>query len=127
MAEPEKGELVGTPKEFAIYLVLNIAIGFGLYYLLQDMKQTLAATIFLATVIGTLMFWRFRVGIAFIGIVLLLLTGTIDLKHTIEFMSLDVILFLMGMMVIVGLLRQSGFFRWLLAKALNFPNLNLDG
>ena len=82
------------------------------------MTQTIAATIFLALVVGTLMFWRFRVAIAFIGIVVLLLTRTIDLSHTIEFMSLDVIIFLIGMMVIVGLLRRSGFFRQLLAKAL---------
>jgi Na+/H+ antiporter NhaD/arsenite permease-like protein len=50
--------------------------------------------------------------------VVLLLTRTIDLSHTIEFMSVDVIIFLVGMMVLVGLLRRSGFFRWLLAKAL---------
>ena len=117
-AEFEGGEVVGTKKQFIIYLAVNIAIGFLFYFLLKDTKQTLAATIFIALVIGTLMFWRFRVGIAFIGIVLLLLTGTIDLSHTIEFMSLDVILFLVGMMVIVGLLRQSGLFRWMLAKGL---------
>ena len=116
--EFEGGEVVGTKKQFAVYLAVNIAIGIFLYFLLGDIKQTLAGTIFLALVIGTLMFWRFRVAIAFIGIVLLLLTGTIDLPHTIEFMSLDVILFLVGMMVIVGLLRRSGFFRWLLAKGL---------
>ena len=123
MAEFEGGEFegketVGTPKEFAIYLIINAAIGVGLYYVLYDVTQTLAATIFLALVVGTLMFWRFRVAIAFVGIVLLLLTRTIDLSHTIEFMALDVIIFLVGMMVIVGLLRRSGFFRWLLAKAL---------
>ncbi|MFQ6121913.1 MAG: SLC13 family permease, partial [Dehalococcoidales bacterium] len=114
----EGKEVVGTKKEFAIYLAVNIAIGVLLYFLLGNIKQTLAGTIFLALVIGTLMFWRFRVAIAFIGIVLLLLTGTIDLKHTIEFMSLDVILFLVGMMIIVGILRRSGFFRWLLARGL---------
>ena len=75
------------------------------------MKQTVAGTVFIALVIGTLLFWRFRVGIAFIGIFILLITKTIDLKHTIEFMSLDVILFLIGMMVLVGLLKRSGFFR----------------
>jgi len=99
-------------------LAINAAIGVGFYYLLHNVTQTIAATIFIALVIGTLMFWRFRVAIAFIGIVVLLLTRTIDLEHTISFMSLDVILFLVGMMVIVGLLRRSGFFRWLLAKAL---------
>jgi len=118
MAEYEGKEIVGSPKQFALYLGLNIAIGVGLYFVLHDMKQTLASTIFIALVIGTLMFWRFRVAIAFIGIVILLITRTIDLQHTIEFMSVDVILFLVGMMVIVGLLRRSGFFRWLLAKAL---------
>lgn len=120
MAESEKGEIIGTPKEFAIYLAISIAIGFLFFWLLKDMRQTLAGTIFMALVIGTLMFWRFRVALAFIGVVILLLTGTIDLPHAIEFMNLDVILFLVGMMVIVGLLRRSGFFRWLLAKGLKF-------
>ena len=111
---------VGTRKQFIIYLAINIVIGVLLYWVLKDFKQTLAGTVFLALVIGTLMFWRFRVAIAFLGIVILLLTGTIDLSHTIQFMSLDVIIFLVGMMVIVGLLRRSGFFRWLLAQGLRF-------
>ncbi len=116
--EFEGGDVVGTKKQFIVYLAVNIAIGLFLYFLLQNVQQAIAGTIFLALVIGTLMFWRFRVAIAFLGIVLLLLTGTIDLEHTIKFMSLDVILFLVGMMVIVALLRRSGFFRWLLAKGL---------
>ncbi len=116
--EFEGGEVVGTKRQFIIYLAVNTAIGLFLYFLLQNVQQAIAGTIFLALVIGTLMFWRFRVAIAFLGIVLLLLTGTIDLEHTIKFMSLDVILFLVGMMVIVALLRRSGFFRWLLAKGL---------
>ncbi len=119
MPELEEGkEAVETPRQFIIYFAINTAIGFGLYNLLQDTSQTIAATIFIALVIGTLMFWRFRVAIAFIGVVLLLLTKSIDLSTTIKFMNLDVIIFLVGMMVVVGLLRRSGFFRWLLAKAL---------
>ena len=116
--EFEGGEVVGTKKQFIVYIAVNIAIGLFLYFLLQNVQQAIAGTIFLALVIGTLMFWRFRVAIAFLGIVLLLVTGTIDLEHTIKFMNLDVILFLVGMMVIVALLRRSGFFRWLLAKGL---------
>jgi len=120
MPEPKKTKTagLGTKKEFAIYLGIIIAIGISLFYLLRDTHQTLAATIFFATVLGTLMFWRFRVAIAFLGLVLLLTTKTVDLPTAIEFMNLDVILFLMGMMIIVGLLRQSGFFRWLLVKVL---------
>ena len=64
------------------------------------------------------MFWKFRVAIAFLGLVLLLITKTVDLPTAIEFMNLEVILFLVGMMVMFGLLRQSGFFPWLLDKVL---------
>jgi len=120
MAEVKEREVVGTKREFAIFLAIIIASGFLLYFLLKDTRQILAATVFLATVVGTLMFWPFRVAIAFLGMVLLLVTRTIDLSHSIEFMNLDVIIFLVGMMVILGLLKQSGFFRWILIKGLKF-------
>jgi Na+/H+ antiporter NhaD/arsenite permease-like protein len=109
---------LGTKRDFAIYLGIVVAAGIGLSFLLRDARQTLAFTIFLATVIGTLMFWKFRVAIAFIGLVLLLITQTVDLTTAIQFMNLHIILFLVGMMVIVGLLRRCRFFRWLLVKVL---------
>ena len=117
MPDPKTTGL-GTKRDFAIYLGIIIAAGVGFFFLLRDSQQTLALIIFLATVLGTLMFWKFRVGIAFIGLVLLLVTRTVDLSTAIEFMNLDVILFLVGMMVIVGLLRKAGVFRWLLVKIL---------
>ncbi len=120
MPEPEKTKTagLGTKKDFIIYLGIIIAAGISFFYLLRDANQTLAAVIFLSTVLGTLMFWRFRLAIAFIGLVLLLVTRTVDLPTAIEFMNLDVILFLVGMMVIMGVLRESGFLRWLLVKVL---------
>ena len=116
--EPEFGDHgpVGTPKQFAVYIILNVLIGIVVFQLLKNWQQTIATTIFIALVIGTLMFWKLRVPIAFIGIVVLLLTGTIDLPSTIEFMELDVIIFLIGMMILVGMLRRSGCFRWMLFK-----------
>ncbi len=107
-------------RKCAIHLPIVILIGVVLYYLLGDLRQTMAATVFIALIMATLVFWRYRVAIAFIGIVVLMMTKTIDLKSTIEFMNLDVILFLMGMMTIIALLRRSGFFRWFLAKGLEF-------
>ena len=117
MPKPETTGL-GTKRDFAIYLGIVVAAGIGLSFLLRDTRQTLAFTIFLATVLGTLMFWKFRVAIAFLGLVLLLITQTVDLTTAIKFMNLHIILFLVGMMVIVGLLRRCGFFRWLLVKVL---------
>jgi Na+/H+ antiporter NhaD/arsenite permease-like protein len=114
----KRGEIPGTPKQFAIFTAIIIAVAFLCYWWLRDIHQTLAATIFIALVVGTLMFWKFRVGIAFIGIVILLLTGTMDLEHAIEFMNLDVIVFLVGMMVVIALLRDTGFFSWLGIKVL---------
>jgi Na+/H+ antiporter NhaD/arsenite permease-like protein len=72
------------------------------------------------------MFWKLRVGIAFIGIVILLLTGTIDLPTTIEFMNLDVIIFLIGMMVVVGLLRRSNCFRWMLFRIIKAAKFRVN-
>jgi Na+/H+ antiporter NhaD/arsenite permease-like protein len=116
--EKTKTAGLGTTRDLIIYGGIVCAAGVLLYYLLRDVRQTLAAVTFLATVLGTLMFWKFRVGIAFLGLVLLLFTRAIDLTTAIDFMELDVILFLVAMMVIVGVLRQSGFFRWLLVKGL---------
>lgn len=101
-----------------MFFAVNLVVTVGLYLLLGNVQQTTAAAVFVALVIGTLAFWRFRVAVAFIGIVILLVTNTIDLDHAVEFMNLDVILFLVGMMILVGVLRRSGFFRWLLAKSL---------
>lgn len=120
--EQTKTAGLGTLWDFIIYGGIVCATGVLLFFLLKDVSQTLAATIFLATVLGTLMFWKFRVGIAFLGLVLLLFTRTVDLPTAIESMQLDVILFLVAMMVIVGVLRQSGFFRWLLVRGLRLTN-----
>ncbi len=95
-----------------------MSIALVLQYFLQNTSQTIAATVFLATVIGTLLFWRFRAAIPFVGVVILLLTKTIDLHTTLEYMEIDVILFLMGIMVVMALLKQSDFFHWFIAKAL---------
>ena len=120
MEEFDLGVNTNIKKESIIYLLIIAFTGAACYVLLQHIQQTIAATVFIALVIGTLMFWKFRVAIAFIGIVVLLLTKTIDLDHAVEFMNLDVILFLMGMMIIVGMLRRSSFFRWLLAQGLQY-------
>jgi Na+/H+ antiporter NhaD/arsenite permease-like protein len=120
MKEFDLGESTNIKNESIIYLFIIALTGAASYHFLQHIQQAVAATVFISLVIGTLMFWKFRVAIAFIGIVILLLTKTIDLDHAVEFMNLDVILFLMGMMIIVGMLRRSSFFRWLLAQGLHY-------
>lgn len=105
---------VGSKRDFIIFILINVLDFALMMYLLQDFKQAIASTIFIATVIGTLMFWRFRLAIAFVGIALLLLTKTLDLDHMIRFMSIDVITFLISMMIVVRVAEEEGFFGWLL-------------
>ncbi|MDD5130059.1 MAG: SLC13 family permease [Candidatus Omnitrophica bacterium] len=85
--------------------------------------QALSIGIFSASILGTLFFWDFRLSFAFIGTSVLLMTKTVDLEHVIEFSSLEVILFLVGMMVIIGLLKDSGVFAWIVSLILRIPKL----
>jgi Na+/H+ antiporter NhaD/arsenite permease-like protein len=86
--------------------------------------QAMAISIFSASILGTLFFWDFRLGFAFVGTSLLLFTRTIDLENVIKFASLDVILFLVGMMVLVGLMKEAGFFAWIVQLILRIKNMS---
>src|SRR5579871_2749561 len=63
-----------------------------------------------------------RAGIALVGAVLMLVTGALSLDEAVQPTSIDyeTILLLLGMMIVVGCLRLSGFFRlltdWCLRK-----------
>jgi Na+/H+ antiporter NhaD/arsenite permease-like protein len=110
---------------YKILILVIIAFSIGLLGTHAGMseKQALSITIFSASIIGTLFFWDFRLSFAFIGTSVLLMTKTIDLERVLEFSSLEVILFLVGMMVIMGLLKDSGFFAWIVGLILRIPNL----
>jgi len=108
------------------YVVLFSAC-FTIYWFSQQIKftfpQSTSLTIFSASVIATLLFWESRVAIAFWGIAALILTKTIDIEHLVLFASLEVILFLVGMMVIVGLLREVNFFNWILCRLVTLKGM----
>jgi Na+/H+ antiporter NhaD/arsenite permease-like protein len=96
-----------------LFLILIVAgLGFVARAAGLSGQQALSISIFTASIIGTLFFWDFRLSFAFIGTSLLLFTRTIDIEHFVRLASLDVILFLIGMMVLVGMLKEEGFFAW---------------
>lgn len=111
------------PK-FILLFSLVILVGFIGQQVGLNPQQITALSIFSASVFATLLFWDFRVAIAFLGAAILLLTKTVDLENLIRFASLEVILFLVGMMVLVGLLKESGFFAWLITIILRVKNLS---
>ena len=108
-----------------LVLLVTVALGLGTLSKLGGLSchQSIAVTIFSASVMGTLLFWSFRLSFAFVGISLLLISRTIDIENMIRFSSLEVILFLVGMMILIGLLKDAGFFAWLVSLMLRARRL----
>ena len=113
----------GLLVKFIILVCLTVFVGLFSARIGLDRSQIISVSVFSASVLATLLFWDFRLAIAFLGIAVLLMTKTVDLEHLVKFASLEVILFLVGMMVIVGLLKESGFFAWLISLILRVRNL----
>ncbi|MDD4938998.1 MAG: SLC13 family permease [Candidatus Omnitrophica bacterium] len=108
-----------------LILLFSIAAGLGIfsYHAGLNGDQAVAISIFSSSILGTLLFWEFRLSFAFLGAAVLLATRAIDLENLIRFSSLEVILFLVGMMVIIGLLKDAGFFAWIVSLIIRTRNL----
>jgi Na+/H+ antiporter NhaD/arsenite permease-like protein len=86
-------------------------------------RQVLSATVFTVTVFATLFFWRFRLAIAFLGIAVLLACNVLSLDHFIESCELPVIMFLVGMMVTIAVLKELGFFTWIIQSVISIRRM----
>lgn len=111
-------------KKFIVLILLSLGIGLWTRNFGLSNHQALSVAIFSASILGTLFFWDFRLSFAFLGTSVLLLTRTIDIDHLVKFASLDVILFLVGMMILVGLMKNAGFFAWIVQLILRIKHLN---
>ena len=100
------------------YAALVASVALGTRWLGWSGSQVLATSVFAGFIIGTLLFWKFRLAFALAGITALLATGVLDIPHLIEFASLDVILFLVAMMIVIGFMEDRRFFEVLVEKAL---------
>jgi len=105
-----------TPLIFASILAVTAvavtAVGF-------TPKQTVSTLVFLTILCGTLFYWKFRLAFAFGGIAILLGANLLDVPHVIEFAGLDIILFLVGMMTVIGFLEENHFFEYIVAKVVD--------
>lgn len=109
---------------FVILAAISTIVG-GLVHFAWGLnqQQTISVTVFLVIILATLFFWSFRLAIAFIGLPVLILTQALELECFREHCSLEVILFLIGMMVVVGGLRDLGFFTWIIQAILKMPGM----
>lgn len=105
------------------YLVIVVCVLFLCTILGLSFKQIVSVTIFVSFIAGSLFYWPFRNAFALAGVALLLIFQVLDIPHMIEFAQLDLILFLVGMMTVIGYLEEKGFFEWLVG-ALTKPFYN---
>lgn len=105
-------------KKAVLYVALVAAISLVAAAGGLNGGQVLSVAVFSSFIVGTLLFWPFRLAFALAGIAVLLGTGLLDTAHLIEFASLDVILFLIGMMIIIGYLENNHFFEAVLDRIL---------
>jgi Na+/H+ antiporter NhaD/arsenite permease-like protein len=88
-----------------------------------DQRQAVILFIFGLSIFGSLFFWKNKLSFAFIGSGIFLIIKAVSLEEFVKFAALDVILFLVGMMIIVGMMKESGLFKWLINVLLRVRNL----
>ena len=103
------------PK-YILYPIILAGIAITVSFGGLNTEQIAAVTIFASLIVGTLLFWRFRLAFALVGIAAMLGLGLLDTDTMIEFAGFDMILFLVGMMIVVGFLEEKKFFEHLLGK-----------
>ena len=109
---------------FAILLAVAALVGFGGPFVGMNPHQSTACAVFISIIFGTLFFWEFRLAVAFLGLAVLIFSKSLDIPTFVSSSSLEVIMFLVGMMVIVGALRDLGFFTWIVQLIVSMPNLS---
>jgi len=118
-------ELPGNAKDHPVKITPGKVGGFafallailGLSFLMgMNAQQMISLGIVSSFVLGTVFFWEFRLAFAFLGMALLLATGSMNIERLVESSSVDVIIFLMGMMVFVGYLEKYHIFEYVLSS-----------
>lgn len=111
-------------KRLLILAAVGIITGVTGCQLGLNSAQSLACSVFVGIILGTLFFWNFRLAIAFLGLAVLILTKSLTISGFVESASLEVIVFLVGMMIIVGALKDLGFFTWIVQSIISIPRIS---
>ena len=88
-----------------------------------NFEQVISASVFTLIIMATLLFWNFRLAIAFMGIGLLMILNVMDIPSLVMESKLDVILFLIGMMITVGVLKDLGLFTWIILTIISAKSM----
>ncbi len=111
-------------ERIGILLLVSLGIVLGARLGGLTGPQQLAVGVFSASILGTLMFWNLRLSMAFFGVSLLILTRSMTIEEYVWAAEVPIILFLIGMMIVLGCLEDLGFFTWIVQSVIGLPNLS---
>ena len=106
-----------------IMLGVSAAVGLLAHSLGLNRQQVTSCSVFIMIIMSTLLFWQHRLAIAFVGIGALMGTNVLTLPMFVRECKLDVILFLVGMMVTVGVLKELGLFTWIIQSVITIRRI----
>ena len=109
---------------FLMLVVVGVSVGGRLAGLATDFTQTTTLAVFSGVIATTLFFWERRVAAAFLGVSVLIATHAMSLHSILKATELDIIFFLVGMMIIVGVLKDLGFLTWVIQSIINRNKMN---
>ncbi|HIQ29931.1 MAG TPA: hypothetical protein EYH45_05140 [Candidatus Caldiarchaeum subterraneum] len=108
------------PSKVIAYIAVVVLVGISSYLTGIEATQITSITVFSFIVAGALLFWRFRLAFALFGLGILFAARVMDVETFIESAGLDIILFLIGMMIVIGFLEERHFFEVLLDKIIGY-------
>ncbi len=117
---PIKSDLASSIKAIAL-LAVTLLVGWSVRRLgvATTPLAVISVCTFVAVICTTFLFWTLRVAVAMLGIAVLIGTHAATLKGIMMATELHIIFFLIGLMIIVGALKDLGFMTWLIQCILN--------
>ena len=124
--ENPRGATVGAIAKIACIGIIPAIITFLSFKggIVQNTVQVTSLSVFLAVICTTLFFWNYRLAAAFLGIAAMISMHVFTMKDMLARTDLDIILFLVGMMTIVGALKDLGLFTWLIQTVIGQKRMN---
>ncbi len=111
-------------KKILLLVVISTGVGMAGRFVGFSGPQQLTAGVFLSAILGTLLFWNLRLSIALLGVSVLVMSGSMSISQYVESAEIPIILFLMGMMIILGCLEDLGFFTWIVQSIISLPRMS---
>ena len=100
--------------------IIPLTVSLILYNIGLDNRSIVAITIIAFVISTTLFMWKRRLAAGVFGLAIAFVLNILPFELFLEFMHMDIILFLLGMMVVVGYLEETNYFEYLISKLIPY-------